>query len=66
MRGVLGTIGVVCVLAGIVWLGQGLNLIHGSFMSGEGRWALIGAVALAVGVVLLVAAWRPRRPSFGD
>jgi hypothetical protein len=61
MRGVLATIGVVCSLAGIVWLGQGLNLIHGSFMSGEGRWALIGAITLAVGVVLLGGAWRLRR-----
>ena len=57
----LGAIGVVCVLVGAVWIGQGLNLIKGSFMTGEGRWALIGAMTLAVGLAFLGLAWRLRR-----
>jgi len=51
---------VVVVLAavGVVWLGQGIGLIGGSFMSGEPLWAIIGAVMLVAAGVLTVAARR--------
>ena len=49
------------VLVGLVWIGQGLGLLRGSsFMVDDFRWAVIGAVLLAVGVVLIVAARRRR------
>jgi hypothetical protein len=53
-----GAIGVVLCLVGLVWIGQGTNLIHGSGMSGEGQWAVIGAAMLVAGVLLLARAWR--------
>ncbi len=43
--------GVLIGLVGLVWLGQGLNLIKGSFMTGQAQWAVIGVV------LILVAAW---------
>jgi hypothetical protein len=46
-------IGVVFVVVGAVWIGQGVGWIHGSFMTGEAVWAVIGIVALAVGAWLL-------------
>jgi hypothetical protein len=55
-----GVIGVVLCLVGAVWIGQGTNAIGGSFMSGRAQWAVIGGVVLAVGLVLLVSAWRSR------
>jgi len=58
-----GIIGVVLCLAGIVWIGQGANLIGGSFMSGQGLWLGIGGVCLVVGLALLVWAWRIRGKS---
>jgi hypothetical protein len=44
----------VIALVGIVWLGQGVGLIGGSFMTGSPLWAVIGAVlaALALGMVI--------------
>jgi hypothetical protein len=64
-----GVIGVVLCLAGVVWIGQGANLIGGSFMSGQGLWLGIGCVCLVGGLGLLVGAWRlrsvPTRPG-GD
>ncbi len=33
---------------GIVWFGQGIGVIGGSFMTGETRWAIIGAIMIAV------------------
>jgi hypothetical protein len=47
-------------LVGAVFLGQGTNAIHGSFMSGHAQWAVIGAVMIVLGGGLLVWAWRIR------
>ena len=51
--------GVIIVL-GLVWVGQGSGLIPGSFMTGDPRWALIGAVLVAVGIVVAWTALRSR------
>jgi len=50
--------GAVISLAGVIWLGQGLGLIPGSFMTGDPFWAAAGAVAAVVGGAL---AWSGRR-----
>jgi hypothetical protein len=53
--------GILLALVGAVWIGQGLGLLRGSsFMVDDVRWAVIGAVLLAVGVLLIVAARRRR------
>ena len=48
-------IGVVLILAGLVWVAQGLNLpfAPGSFMTGDRTWVLIGAVAVVAGASLI-------------
>jgi hypothetical protein len=51
---------VVLSAVGVVWLGQGIGVIGGSFMSGEPLWAIIGAVMLVGAGVLTVAARRGR------
>jgi hypothetical protein len=43
--------GILLGLIGLVWVGQGLNLIKGSMMTGQLQWAVIGVV------LILVAAW---------
>jgi uncharacterized membrane protein len=58
-----GIIGAVLFLVGIIWTGQGLNLIGGSFMSGQGLWLGVRCVCLLSGLALLVWAWRIRRAS---
>ena len=45
--------GLLLVLIGIVWILQGLNVLPGSFMTGQIQWAAYGAIALAIGCVLL-------------
>ncbi|HVC39445.1 MAG TPA: hypothetical protein VNH20_05650 [Candidatus Dormibacteraeota bacterium] len=55
-----GIAGVLLCLVGIVWIGQGANLIGGSFMTGQGLWLGIGCVCLVAGLALLVWAGRIR------
>ena len=53
--------GILLALVGAVWIGQGLGLLRGSsFMVDDVRWAVIGSVLLAVGVLLIVVARRRR------
>jgi hypothetical protein len=60
MRIALYILGVLCVLAGGIWLLQGINALPGSFMTGQTRWAIYGGILIVVGLGLLVAA--KRRP----
>jgi len=55
-----GIVGVVCVLLGLLWIGQGINLLPGSFMSGQAMWAIIGLVLVIVGGWLLWSLARAR------
>jgi hypothetical protein len=51
----------VCVLIGLVWIGQGTNIMPGSVMSGQAMWTIIGLVVLVVGAWLLWSLARGRR-----
>ena len=51
---------VLMLLLGLVWIGQGANLIKGSFMTGHVEWSIIGAVISAVAVLALWFTTRPR------
>ena len=46
-------IGVILLVIGAVWFGQGFGVIHGSFMTGQVLWAVIGAICLFLGGSLL-------------
>ncbi len=58
LRGVTGLI--ICAL-GVVWLLQGVGVLHGSSMTGHHQYAVLGVVAIALGAALLVLAERARR-----
>ena len=62
-RVVLTTIGVVAVIIGGVFAGQGMNLIPGSFMTGDRLWLTIGLVLAVAGIFLVVHGLR--RPRTG-
>jgi hypothetical protein len=56
-------VGVVAVLLGLLWMGQGLGFVPGSFMTGARMWFWIGLLVALLGVVLLVRGLRrPRHP----
>jgi hypothetical protein len=61
MRVVLSIIGVLLVLMGAVWFLQGINILPGSFMTGNPQWAVNGGIAVIIGLGLLVWANRPKK-----
>jgi hypothetical protein len=60
MRIVLNVAGVLFVLTGGVWFLQGINILPGSFMTGQRKWAVYGGLLLIAGIGLLIAANRRR------
>lgn len=58
MKIAANVLGVLLVVTGVIWILQGVNILPGSFMTGQMRWAAWGCVALAIGLVLLLASRR--------
>ena len=54
-------IGIVLSAVGTVFVLQGTNVIQGSGMSGQGKWAVVGAVAILVGLASFAWAARHHR-----
>jgi hypothetical protein len=42
---------IIAVVVGAVWILQGLNILGGSFMSGQALWLYIGIAVAIAGVV---------------
>lgn len=60
MRILLNILGLIFILSGGVWFLQGINILPGSFMTGQPQWAVYGALAIVVGIGLLALANRGR------
>jgi hypothetical protein len=58
MRMALKVIAILVILSGLICFLQGINVLPGSFMTGQIRWAVYGGIAVAVGIALLLAANR--------
>jgi hypothetical protein len=57
----LNVFAVLLILAGGIWFLQGINVLPGSFMSGQSQWTINGSIAILVGVGVL--AFSNRRKS---
>ena len=61
LRHLIGLIGILAVLMGLLWTGQGLGLIMwpaDSFMLAEPIWALYGSALALLGLALVYFSWR--------
>jgi hypothetical protein len=54
MKTALNIIGVILAFVGFVWFLQGINVLPGSFMTGQVKWAVYGAIVLVIGAALLL------------
>ena len=53
MRTIIRIVAVLLIVVGCIWFLQGINILPGSFMTGQIRWAVYGGVAVVVGVGML-------------
>ena len=60
MRIALNILGALCLLMGGVWFLQGINVLPGSFMTGQTKWAVYGALLFIVGIGVLAVGRRRR------
>lgn len=59
MKIALNIVGGLLVIFGCIWFLQGINVLPGSFMSGQTRWAVYGGLAVVVGIGVLL--WTNRK-----
>lgn len=58
MRILLNIVGVVLILLGSIWFLQGINVLPGSFMTGQKIWAERGGFMVVGGIAAIVFARR--------
>jgi hypothetical protein len=51
----------IFVLIGCIWFLQGINVLPGSFMTGQMRWAVRGGILFVVGIAGLLWASRKQK-----
>jgi len=61
MRIFLNIVGCALLVMGTIWILQGVNILPGSFMTGQIQWAYRGAVAAVIGLAILVFSNRRSR-----
>jgi hypothetical protein len=62
MRTAFLVFGILALLIGLLWVGQGTGIVawpQSSFMISQMQWAYYGGAVVAVGLLLI---WRGRRP----
>lgn len=63
MRTVINVVAVILILMGCIWFLQGINILPGSFMTGQTRWAVRGGILVLAGIVGLVWANGKKSPA---
>lgn len=58
MKWLLDIVGIIVALLGVLWILQGTNIVPVGFMAGQMQYALLGIIAVVVGVGLIVFANR--------
>jgi len=59
MKTLLNIAGIILFLAGDTFFLQGINVLPGSYMTGDPRWAINGGVMIVVAIGLML--WAHRR-----
>ncbi len=59
MKMALNILAVLFILAGGIWFLQGIDIIPGSFMTGDPQWTINGGITIVIGGIILW--WNNRR-----
>jgi hypothetical protein len=59
MKIFLNILGILLILAGGTFFLQGINVLPGSYMTGDPQWAINGGIMIVVGIGLMI--WAARR-----
>lgn len=59
MKAFLNIIGIILILAGGTFFLQGINVLPGSYMTGDPQWAINGGVMIVIATGLML--WANRR-----
>lgn len=66
MKWFLNILGILLILVGLVWILQGVNILGGSYMSGQIQFSGLGIVAAVIGAGLLFLSYRRNKIRSGD
>ena len=58
MKTVLRIFGLLLMALGVIWFLQGINVLPGSFMTGQTKWAIYGGISFVLGLGLFTASKR--------
>ena len=53
LRNIFKVFAVLLIISGVIWILQGVNILPGSFMTGDPQWAINGAITAAIRSALL-------------
>jgi hypothetical protein len=59
MKTLVNIIGIILILAGGTFFLQGINVLPGSYMTGDPQWAVNGGIMIVIAIVLML--WANRR-----
>ena len=54
MKGSYFVVGLVMIVIGLIWFFQGINVLPGSFMTGDPKWAWIGGICAVGGIAMVI------------
>jgi len=66
MKIVLNIVGVLLLLPGVIFFLQGVNVLLGSYMTGDPKWALIGGILIVIAAAVFWFANRGRNSAKKD
>ena len=58
MKWIVSTIAIMLFLAGLVFFLQGMNILPGSYMTGDPQWVINGGIMMVVALGLFLFAVR--------
>ena len=61
MRLGIRILAVLFIFLGVIWILQGINVLPGSFMTGQIQWAYRGGAIAVIGIALLFLQSRLRK-----